>query len=86
MPEPILRSKHIDNPHMIRLAEVQKKGKPICVDADGLNLVDDCGGINGYLRMLRTIIGKDRTEAAEMRGWARSLGWTGRKSKLENIL
>ncbi|MCD8148557.1 MAG: helix-turn-helix domain-containing protein [Clostridiales bacterium] len=68
------------------LAEIQKKGKPVCVAADGLNLMDDCGGIYGYLRKLQTITGQDKAEAAEMRGWARSLGWTGRKSKPENIL
>lgn len=68
------------------LQKVDAKGKPECVAADGLNLVDDCGGIYGYLNMLRTINGKDREEAAGMRQWARGLGWTGRKSRAENML
>lgn len=39
------------------LAEVDGKGKPVCLLSDGLNLVDNCGGIYGYLDMLRTING-----------------------------
>lgn len=34
--------------------------------------------------MLRTINGKDKDEAREMKEWARSLGWTGRIYKPEN--
>ncbi len=68
------------------LSEVSENGRPACVDADGLNLVDDCGGMYGYLDMLRTIHGDDPLEVKEMKDWARGLGWTGRKSKPENML
>jgi hypothetical protein len=51
-----------------------------------MNVVDDCGGIYGFLRMLRTINGKDKDEARNMKEWARSLGWTGRMYKPENML
>ncbi len=68
------------------LDEVYQKGKPACIASDGLNLVDDCGGIYGYINMLQTISGSDKEEANEMRSWARGLGWTGRKSKPENML
>lgn len=69
-----------------RLKEIINKNKPLCIAADGMNLVDDCGGIYGFLRMLRTINGSDREEAREMKEWARSLGWTGRIYKPENML
>ena len=69
-----------------RLEEIVYKNKPLCIAADGMNLVDDCGGIYGFLRMLRTINGNDKDEAREMKEWARSLGWTGRIYKPENML
>lgn len=58
----------------------------MCVAADGLKVVDDCGGLHGYLNMLRTINGDDKEESNDMKVWARGLGWTGRKSKPENML
>lgn len=68
------------------LAQVDAKEKAVCMAADGLNVVDDCGGLRGYLNMLRTINGDDKEEADDMKEWARGLGWTGRKSKPENML
>lgn len=68
------------------LAEISAKERPVCVAADGLNVVDDCGGLYGYLDMLRTINGDDKEEADSMKEWARGLGWTGRKSKPGNML
>ncbi|MFA5467628.1 MAG: hypothetical protein WC224_01060 [Sphaerochaetaceae bacterium] len=52
--------------------------KPICIAKDGLNVLDDCGNVHGYVDMLRTIHEGDQDEATEMRQWARSQGWTGR--------
>lgn len=69
-----------------RLEEIVNKNKPLCIAADGMNVVDDCGGIYGFLRMLRTINGKDKDEAREMKEWARRLGWTGRIYKPENMI
>ncbi len=67
-------------------ADVDWDGNVVCVAADGLNLVDDCGGIGGYLDMLETIHGDDKEEAQDMRNWARMMGWTGRKSRQEKML
>ena len=60
--------------------------KPICIYADGLNVMDDVGGLSGYLNFLETIHGMDQDEARSMRVWARGMGWTGRRSKPENML
>lgn len=68
------------------LAEVDAKKEPVCTAADGMNLVDDVGGVHGFIDFLKTLNGKDREEANKMREWARSLGWTGRMGKPENIL
>lgn len=62
------------------------KHRPVCVNADGLPVCDDVGGIHGYCNMLEIIYGDDPEEKESMRNWARYMGWTGRKNKPENIL
>lgn len=52
--------------------------RPVCIAKDGLNVLDDCMGISGYIDMLQTIHEGDRDEIADMKTWARSQGWTGR--------
>ena len=58
--------------------KVIESRKPICIAKDGLNVLDDCGNISGYIDMLRTIHEGERREAKELKEWARSQGWTGR--------
>lgn len=69
-----------------QLAVVDIKKMPICTKADGLNVMDDVGGISGLLDFYRIINGDDPDEKAEMREWARGLGWTGRMSKPEKMV
>ncbi len=59
-------------------AKVIADRKPICIAKDGLNVLDDCGNVHGYIDILRTIHEGDKDEAREIREWARSQGWTGR--------
>ena len=54
--------------------------------ADGLNVLDDVGGLGGFEEMLSTLKGNDPDEKESMREWARGMGWTGRVTKPENIL
>ena len=68
------------------LNAVADKGAPVCIAADGLNLVDDVGGLGGFHEFLQTVYGDDPDEKAQMKTWARSLGWTGRRKKAENIM
>lgn len=60
-------------------SHVVEEKRPACVHADGLNVLDDVGGIGGYCDFLETIHGNDKEEAQSYRQWARSLGWTGRQ-------
>ncbi len=69
---------------LLRIVEWKKL--PSCVEADGLNLVDDVGGIHGYIDFIKTLHGKDKEEARGMRVWAESLGWSPRMSKPEKML
>jgi hypothetical protein len=60
--------------------------KPVCIAKDGLNVLDDCGNVHGYIDMLRTIHEGERDEAREMRVWARSQGWTGRNASPKQMV
>ena len=60
---------------------------PVCVGADGLPVMDDVGGVGGYADFLRLIhYSADQDEKENAREWARSVGWTGRMIKPENML
>ncbi len=75
------------------IASIYKNYRPVCIAADGPFLVDDAGGLSGYIRFLRAI---NPTAEKEYWGkgnvpgnwayedkqfsleWAKSLGWTER--------
>lgn len=67
-------------------AKVIANHKPMCIAKDGLNVLDDCGNVPGYIDMLRTIHEGDRDEAKEMSEWARGQGWTGRDVSPKNMI
>lgn len=76
----------IDGEFLDKLREIQRKEKPICIAWDGMSLVDDVGGVGGFCEFLETINGDDPEEKKSYKIWARSLGWTGRMPKPENML
>lgn len=63
------------------LEEIIAKHRPICIEKDGIELVDDVGGIGGFCSMLKTIYEADihDEERESMLGWADMMGWTGRR-------
>lgn len=69
------------------VSKVYLSHSPVCVEADGLPVLDDVGGIHGFVDFLITAhYSENEEERAEARDWARSLGWTGRASKPGNLL
>lgn len=72
--------------------QVLNEERPICMAADGLPVMDDVGGIGGYCELLKVVKGKEETGTGvfeskeDAKEWARMMGWTGRMSKVENIL
>ena len=68
------------------ILEVAGKEKPVCIAWDGMSLVDDVGGVGGFCEFLEVINGDDSKMKKEYKEWARSLGWTGRMPKPENLL
>lgn len=57
-----------------------------CLALDGLPLMDDVGGLYGYIEFLQTWKEGDREEARNVMEWAKGQGWTGKPSKPENLL
>lgn len=69
-----------------QIATVVAKGRPVCIAADGLPVMDDVGGVYGYCEFLNTIHQAEPDEREENKNWARNMGWNGRMHKVENIL
>ena len=68
------------------LAYIDARERPKCTLVDGLNVVDDVGGLGGFHDMLSTLTGDDPEEKQSMKEWARGMGWTGKMTKPENVL
>lgn len=60
-----------------QLAIVDVKKMPVCTMVDEFDVMDDVGGISGFLDFYRVINGDDPDEKTDMHEWARTLEWTG---------
>lgn len=59
---------------------VLNKYKPVCINKEGISVMDDVGGLRGYADFLGTIYeGEDKEESTHARRWAKSMGWSARK-------
>ena len=72
------------------LTEKVKEGyAPLCTAIDGLPVMDDAGGVNGYCNYLLGIHGMENNgpyeDPEESREWGKMIGWTGRMSKPEKL-
>ncbi len=70
----------------LKISAVRTRYRPKCISSDGLPVMDDVGGVGGYINFLRTIHGDDPEEKAKMKDWAKWMGWTGRTKKPDSIL
>ena len=63
------------------------KHKPICIHKDGIFVLDDVGGLHGFVDFLKEIYeGEDKEERSNYKTWAQSLGWSNRKISNKLIL
>jgi len=61
-------------------ATVLTKHKPVCIHKDGVFVLDDVGGLHGFVSFLKEIYeGEDKEERSNYKAWAQSLGWSERK-------
>lgn len=66
---------------------VLSKHKPVCLSKDGISVLDDVGGLSGFAEFLGVIYeGEDKKESADARAWAKSLGWSNRKTSHKMML
>lgn len=68
------------------LQQYIKKGLPTCIARDGLNVMDDVGGLGGFIEFLETVNGTDESEKESMLEWAAGMGWSKRKVAPKNVL
>lgn len=63
------------------------KHKPVCINKDGISVLDDVGGLIGSDDFLGIIYeGEYKEEIASTRAWTQSLGWSARKISYKMIL
>lgn len=59
---------------------VISKHKPVCINKDGISLIDDVGGLSGFADFLGTMYeSDDKEERANISTWAQSLGFNTKK-------
>jgi len=70
--------------------------KPVCIQQDGMRLVDDVGGFGGFVDMLRILYESDERGASRnpndtdtkenTSAWAEGMGWSARKVSNKQML
>ena len=70
---------------------LRDKYTPVCIGQDGYPVLDDVGGMYGYIEFLKGINGEGEydsiyEDAKESLEWAKSLGWSKRKTGNKNLL
>ncbi len=76
----------IEGEEAIDIASSSMFFKPICNRIDGLPVMDDVGGVSGYVSFLKELHEGNPSERAEIMTWARGMGWTGRLGKAKSVL
>ena len=72
--------------------EVVETHCPVCIAKDGTMLMEDVGGIWGYLEFMNCVVGKvpsenfDFEDPEEALEWAKGVYWNNRNISLENML
>ena len=84
----LLKQNIIDNNELEEAKEtVLDKHKPVCINKDGISLLDDVGGLRGFADLLGTIYeGEDKEETANAKAWSKSLGWSDKKISNKTML
>lgn len=66
--------------------EVSLTHKPRCIDRDGVNVLDNIGGLEGFCEFLSDLHSNDKKIAEERREFAAGNNWTGRLRMSKNML
>lgn len=66
---------------------VLAKYQPVCLHKQGVYVLDDVGGLSGFANFLGLIYeGEDKSEVADMKAWAKYLGWSDKRVSIKKML
>jgi hypothetical protein len=84
----LIEAGHITKEELsVAQSTVIEKYKPVCIHQDGMFVLDDVGGLGGFIDMLRTLYEPDNQEERKsMRIWSSGLGWSSRKVSNQQML
>lgn len=68
------------------VGQVVAEHRPICVKTDGMDLIDDVGGLSGFIRFLNISSDPKSRRFKSANEWATNRGWSKRKIATKNIL
>ena len=66
--------------------EVAAEEKPFCIAADGLDVLENIGGVPGYCKFLTDLNGNTSRIQSSAQEIARTYGWTGKNRKVSGIV
>lgn len=69
-----------------QIAKASMKKTVKCLAVDGVNLVDDVGGIHSFCEFLKEIKNGSSEERESNIRWAESMGWSNKLPRFENLL
>lgn len=72
--------------HSGELIDVIHGERPLCTYVDGYNVMDDVGGVYGYIDFLLDYFGGNSEERKEAKGYGSFMGWINRLPKADEIL
>lgn len=75
-----------DTQTVIALDKAMKSYTVKCIRYDGLSVMDDVGGLSGYMNYLKTIREGAPLEKEDMKNWGSMMGWSSASKKPENLL
>lgn len=79
-------NKKVDEELAEKVITVSEKLKPVCIGLDGLPVMDDVGGLWGYIDFLQNIHEGDKEDREESKEWAKDMGWSGKMPKAGTFL
>ena len=68
------------------VSKASKENRPICIATDGVNLIDDVGGLSGFCDFLEDFNSEDSTDHEDAKAFARMEDWKGTKPMPNRLL
>ncbi|MEA1974335.1 MAG: hypothetical protein U9N10_02110, partial [Bacillota bacterium] len=84
----LIEDESIDMDWLIEAEDIVKeKHKPVCINKKGSFVMDDVGGMSGFVDFISIIYkSKDVEERKSYREWAKGMGWSNRKIELKKMI